>query len=112
MPEEATKFPCPYLNSEVELTSEREQHIAENHPDLLPAYRSSIVETLADPDEVRRSLQLSNAFLFSKRDDVALGGKNIVIVVMSGSVGKPRNWIVTAYLTRKLVAGETVWKKN
>jgi hypothetical protein len=55
MPEVATKFFCPYLNTEVELTLEREQHISQNHPDLLPEYRSRIGETLADPDEVRRS---------------------------------------------------------
>ena len=39
----------------MELTSERERHIAENHPELLPAYRFGIAETLAEPDEVRRS---------------------------------------------------------
>jgi hypothetical protein len=48
MREEVTKFLCPYLKGEVELTSEREQHITENHPDLLPAYRSSFEEILAD----------------------------------------------------------------
>jgi hypothetical protein len=31
-------FPCPYLKSEVELTDEREAHIAHTHPDLLPEY--------------------------------------------------------------------------
>jgi len=31
-------FPYPYLNSEVELTDEREEHIAQTHPDLLPEY--------------------------------------------------------------------------
>jgi len=28
-----TRFLCPYLHSEVELTDERGQHIAESHPD-------------------------------------------------------------------------------
>jgi len=31
-----TKFSCPYLGGEVELSDERERHIAEHHPDLLP----------------------------------------------------------------------------
>lgn len=112
MPEEVTKFPCPYLNGEVELTSEREQHITENHPDLLPEHRSGIAETLADPDEVRRSLQLSTGLLFSKRYEAALDGKSIVVVVMTSAETNRRKWIVTAYLTRKLVAGETEWKKD
>jgi hypothetical protein len=31
-----TRFPCPYLGGEVELSDDREQHIAEHHPDLFP----------------------------------------------------------------------------
>jgi hypothetical protein len=30
------QLPCPFLSGEVELTGERERHIAERHPDLLP----------------------------------------------------------------------------
>lgn len=30
---------CPHLGGDVELTEEREQHIRERYPDLLPAYR-------------------------------------------------------------------------
>ena len=33
-----SRFPCPYLKGNVELTEERERHIAERHPDLLPEY--------------------------------------------------------------------------
>ena len=33
-------FPCPYLGGDVELTDERERHIAERHPDLLPEHRA------------------------------------------------------------------------
>ena len=112
MPEQVTRFPCPYLNAEVELTLERERHIGENHPDLLPEHRSCIAEALADPDQVRRSLQLSSALLFSKRYEAALDGKSIVVVVMAGAETNPRSWIVTAYITRKLAAGETEWKRD
>lgn len=38
---------CPYLQGDIELTDERERHIATQHPDLLPAYRDKIVKTLA-----------------------------------------------------------------
>ena len=36
------KFDCPYLNNVVELTKERESHIAERHPDLLPKYKNQM----------------------------------------------------------------------
>jgi len=42
------KFPCPYLKGEVELAEGRERHIAERHPDLLPAHLVRIELTLAE----------------------------------------------------------------
>jgi hypothetical protein len=48
-------FPCPYLKGEVELTDEREVHIAQTHPDLLPEYLPQVKQTLIDPDQVRRT---------------------------------------------------------
>jgi hypothetical protein len=56
----ACRFVCPYLQAEVELTEEREHHIAERHPDLLPDQRSKLTEVLADPDIVRRSVHAVN----------------------------------------------------
>jgi len=34
-----TCFPCSYLKGEIELSAEREQHILERHPELLPNHR-------------------------------------------------------------------------
>src|SRR5690242_19766496 len=65
MPGEVTQFFSPYLNGTVELTAEREQHITQNHPDLLPKHRDGFRETLLDPDEIRSSLQLSSALRIS-----------------------------------------------
>jgi hypothetical protein len=110
--EEPASFPCPYLNGAVEMTAERERHIAEHHPDLLPSRRERIAETLADPDEVRSSSQMSSALLFSKRYEDALTGKSVVVVVMTAKEANDRNWVITAYATRKLVKGDTKWKKN
>jgi hypothetical protein len=39
-----TSFPCPHLHGQVELTDERERHIAENHPDPLPEHGNSLEE--------------------------------------------------------------------
>jgi folate-dependent phosphoribosylglycinamide formyltransferase PurN len=47
----------PYLGVDVELTEEREQHIRNHHPDLLPEHRGRMIETVGDPDQVRRSVR-------------------------------------------------------
>ena len=101
---------CPYLGGDVELTEEREQHIRERHPDLLPAYRHQLGPTLADPDQVRRSARLANTRLFSRWFDNIRGGKHLVVVVLSEPSG--RHWMVTAYLARKLAEGVAEWKRN
>lgn len=105
-------FNCPYLKAEVELTPEREIHIAERHPDLLPDYAAAIAETLLDPDTVRRSSHAPGARLFSKWYNEIRNGKHVVVVVMSGAGAPKRDWIVTAYLSRRLAEGDIEWKKN
>jgi hypothetical protein len=107
-----TYFPCPYLKADVELTVEREQHIAERHPDLLPAYRQSIADTLAEPDQVRRSKRFAGARLFSRWFESVRGGKHVVVVVVSQAGPGERHWIITAYIARKLAEGEIEWKRN
>ena len=105
-------FPCPYLNSEVELTDEREQHIAQTHPDLLPAYLPQVSRTLADPDQVRRSVRMSAARMFYRWFDDVRQGKYVVVVVVSEAAPDERNWIITAYVTRRLINGEIEWQNN
>jgi hypothetical protein len=107
-----TLFPCPYLAGEVELTDERERHIAENHPDLLPEHRELIADVLAAPDQIRRSERFGNALLFSRWYDTLLGGKHIVVVVVNEAGPVSRHWIVTAYFARKLAEGEVEWKRS
>lgn len=81
-----TFFRCPYLDSDVELTDEREQHITLHHPDLLPEYRQCIPDTLVLPDEVRQSARIRNARLFSRWFEWLRGGKFVVVVVISNLV--------------------------
>ena len=76
-------FSCPYLQGEVELTEERERHIAERHPELLPEHRERIAETLADPDQVRKSTRFGSAKLFSRWYTDLREGKHVVVVVVS-----------------------------
>lgn len=75
------RFVCPYLRGEVELSDDREVHIARNHPDLLPEYMGCLEQTLADPDQVRRSARMSTARLFCRWFDDLRGGKYVVVIV-------------------------------
>ena len=105
-------FPCSYLSGVVELTEEREKHIAEHHPDLLPEHRQRIAETLAEPDQVRRSTRFGNARLFSRWFDDLRGGKHVVVVVVSNVGVEARHWIITAYIARKLAQGDIEWQRS
>jgi hypothetical protein len=91
-----TRFPCPYLHGEVELTEEREGHIEAHHPDLLPEHRARLADTLIDPDEVRLDARAANTYLFSRWFDTVRGGKHVVVVVVTDSTAAGRDWIVTA----------------
>lgn len=106
------RFPCPYLKGEVELTEERERHIGERHPDLLPQHRARMAETLSDPDQVRRSARFAGARLFSRWYNDQERGKYVVVVVISQSEPRARHWIITAYLARKLAEGEVEWNRS
>ena len=105
-------FECPYLNGEVELSDEREAHIAGNHPDLLPEYLAQVGQTLAAPDEVRRSLRMTSARVFCRHFEEVRQGKYVVVVVVSDPAPAMRHWIITAYMTRQLVNGEVEWHKT
>jgi len=107
-----SRFPCPYLNAEVELTEERERHVTEPHPDLLPEHRQRVAETLASPDQVRRSIRFGNARLFSRWYTDIQRGKHVVVVVVSEPEAGKRHWVITAYVTRTLVEGEVEWRRS
>lgn len=106
------QFFCPYLGSNVELTEEREQHITATHPDLLPHYLPQLIETLAKPEQVRRSPRMNNALLIARRFAAVRGGKYIVVVVVTEQVPVSRNWVITAYLARQLTGGTLEWQRT
>ena len=105
-------FSCPYLAGPVELTEERERHIAEQHPDLLPQHREKLALTLADPDQVRGSERFANARLFSRWYNDLGAGKHVVVVVVSNAGPSERQWIITAYIARKLAGGRVEWQRS
>jgi len=105
------RFACPYLRGQVELSEERERHIAERHPDLMPGERQRVADTLSDPDQVRRSARFGDARLFTRWFDDLRGGKHVVVVVVAER-GLGRHWIITAYMARRLAEGEIEWKRS
>jgi hypothetical protein len=104
-----TSFSCPYLKGEVEMTEERERHIADRHPDLLPEHRDKIAETLMQPHQIRRSVRFGSARLFSRWYHDVRQGKHVVVVVVSEREIHERHWIITAYIARTLAEGEMEW---
>ena len=103
-------FFCPYLATEVELTEEREQHITATHPGTLPDYLKQLAETLADPDQIRRSDRDATALLLSKWFDTIRTGRYFIVVTVINP-DQARYWVITAYMARKLAGGEVIWQK-
>ncbi len=101
-----------YLKGEDELTDERRTPIARAHPDLLPEYLVQVGQTLAAPDQVRRSTRMSTARLFYRWFKDVRQGKYVVVVVVSETMLAERHWIITAYITRRLANGEVEWRRN
>ncbi|TRT86816.1 MAG: hypothetical protein EWV63_09850 [Microcystis aeruginosa Ma_OC_H_19870700_S124] len=97
-------FFCSYLEVEVELTDEREQHIIVRHPGTLPDYEEQLAQTLADPDLIRSSDHDEKALLFSKWFSTIRTGRFLIVVVVSQS-NLSRHWIVTS-LCRSRVGGD------
>ena len=105
-------FLCPYLKGEAALAEDREAHISRTHPDLLPEYLAQIGQTLADPDQVQRSIRMSAARMFCRWFEDVRQDKHAVVVVVSESAPRERHWIITAYITRRLAQGEIEWHRH
>jgi hypothetical protein len=102
------RFPCTYLNREVELTQEREGHIVEAHPGTLPDYLEQLAQTLLAPDQIRTSPRDKRALLFSKWFTTIRTGRYLVVVVI-GDANPERHWIITTYTARRLTGGTVIW---
>ena len=89
------------LGKKIELTTERKSHISTKHPEIKP-HLGKISEVLSAPDTIRRSKFDKEALLFYKYFDTIRKGKYINITVKMGE----RNFILTAYITDKIRAGE------
>ena len=94
------------LGKTVELTIERKEHILSRHPDL-NSYFKLIKDVLLKPDKLKISSSDSKVLLFYKFFDNILDGKYIAVSVKINE----RSFILTAYLTSRILSGEDYAKK-
>ena len=103
-------LPCPYLESDVELSDERTGHIARRHPDVWPQRRSELEATLSDPDAVHADPGYPGTLLFIRWFGGGARGSNMVVVVVTDA-GTARHWVVTAFAARTAPKGEVAWQR-
>jgi hypothetical protein len=71
-----------------------------------------IADTLSDPDEVRCDVRFENTLLFSRWFPILRKGSFAVVAVVTDTFPQERHWIVTAYISKKITQGETIWTRN
>lgn len=74
--------------------------------------QDAIAQTLNNADQVRSSSRFNNARLFTKWFDDIRQGKHLIVVVVSDFIPNQRNWIITAYIARKITGGIIEWQKT
>lgn len=89
------------LGKNIELTKERKTHILTYHPDLKP-YFKLVKIVLIEPDKIKISKSDPNVLLFYRYFANIMKGKYIAVTVKLGQ----RSFILTAYLTNKMLSGE------
>jgi hypothetical protein len=94
-----------YSGREVRITDERLAHILEHRE--MDGMAEAIECTLQQPAEVRRSKADDTVKLFYDfQSDTIVGGKWLCVVVRYTVEDA---FVITAYLTDKIKAGESIW---
>ena len=106
------RFQRPFLEASVELTDERERHIALKHASVLADDARLLEATLQEPDTVLRSENDEEARLFLRWYDEVDRGKYAVVVVISHVSLVARHWIITAYLANRVAGGTLEWQRS
>ena len=70
-----------------------------------------VAQTLTDPDEVRRHAEYPNTRLFVPWFADLIGGKNVVVAIVSAADPDVRHWIATAWMTERPAKGELEWER-
>lgn len=88
------------ISKVIELRDERREHILRYHPDLRP-FLDRLAQTVANPDQIRKSKDDPQVVLFYKFYGDILGGKYMVVVVKTNE----QNFVLTAYFTKNIRTG-------
>lgn len=94
------------LGKTIKLTAERKEHILLRHPDLKPHFKL-IKDVLLKPDKLKISKSDTEVLLFYKFFSTILDGKYIAVGIKLSE----RSFILTAYLTSKILSGENYAKE-
>ena len=103
---------CPYLKQPVRISTEREQHVLEEHSHMAADWPHMLREVLLRPDEIRWSHRRASTLVFGRWYPQLLGGKYVLVVVVLYASGRQEPWIVTAYVARHWRAGEVAWRAS
>jgi hypothetical protein len=91
------------LGAEIRVTKDYWNYlITKKHP-VMHGKEEIVIETLRDPDEIRRSIIDHSIFLYYKRHE------RLYCAVARHINGN--GFLITAYPTDKVKEGETVWTK-
>jgi len=72
-------------------------------------HREKLPLVLAAPDYVKRSKRDENVLLYYRYFPELFGGKFLLVVVKRDPV---RPFVLTGYVTRSVIKGQTVWEKS
>ena len=96
-------------NRKIRLTSERQEHIENDHPEM-SGQIDKIHDTLLNPDIIVRSRTDSNVELFYQHyKTTPISEKYLCIIV---KILVDDLFIITAYFTDTIKRGEVLWKKK
>ncbi len=96
------------FSQSVELTDERWLHIVTEHP-IMNDYREKVALVLSDPDYVKRSKRDKDVLLYYRYFADILDGKFLLVVVKKD---EQRSFILTGYVTRSIMKGESLWERS
>lgn len=91
------------LNVEIRTTKEYWDYLVTKKHRVMNSKKKVVIETLKNPDEIKRSKIDENIFLYYKQHDR-------LYCVVAKHAGKD-GFFITAYPTDKVKEGETIWTK-
>lgn len=91
------------LNVEIKTTKEYWNYLVTKKHRVMNRKKDVVMETLRNPDEIRKSSIDENVFLYYKELDR-------LYYVVAKQIEK-EGFLITAYPTDKVKEGKTIWKK-